>query len=48
MKGRVELSLYVGLLVWLITFFWTGLAVAKAFNIITTPTDKADKVSQES
>jgi len=48
MKGRVELSLYVGLLVWLITFFWTGLAVAKAFNIITTPTDKADKASQES
>jgi hypothetical protein len=40
-RGRVELSVYVSLLVWLIALCWTGLATAKAFNVIKPPIDEA-------
>lgn len=39
-SGR-ELSLYLGLLVWVVTVCLTGLATAKVFNVITASKDKS-------
>ena len=39
-NSEKELSLYVGLLVWILTICLIGLAVAKAFNVIIDPKGK--------
>ena len=40
-ESKGKLGLYVGLIVWIITVWLTGLAAAKAFNIITVPKGKS-------
>ena len=47
-ESKVELSIYVGLLVWMLTIYLIGLAVAKAFNVITDPKGKSSKLKAES
>ena len=37
--SKIELKLYVGLIVWILTVCLTGLAVAKEFNVTTHPQD---------
>ena len=47
-ESERELSLYISLLVWILTICLIGIAVAKAFNVITDPKGKSSKLKVES
>lgn len=47
-ESEKELSLYSGLVVWIITVCLTGIAVAKAFNIISDTKSKSSKLKIKS